>query len=131
MAKYVFQRVVNAETVKGLLEKELGTTCRLEVKKNRIEIVQDAVKGCALLVKEKDGKTICTGPYGYMPSGGLRAAIVIGALAPLFVIGLSVGYLVVGIGAIPAVILVLLMKVPSRDLVRRVAGIMERLVEGT
>ena len=94
----------------------------------RVEIVQNAAKGCFITTKEKDGKTICSGPHGFMPSGGLRVAIVLGFFALLFVIGLSMGYLVIGIGFIPAIIVMLLMKAPSRELVSKVSRIMARLV---
>jgi hypothetical protein len=126
MAKYEFDKIVTREEIKDLIQKELGPDFRMTVKPKRIEIVQSATKGCAVQVREKGGKTICRGPYGYMPSAGLRAAILIGAFAVMFLIGLSLGYFVVGIGFLPMAILFLLMNAPSRPLVKRVAGILEK-----
>jgi hypothetical protein len=57
----------------------------------------------------------------------LALAVVLSFFVLLFVIGLSMGYLVVGIGVLPMIVLFLLMKVPSQKLVKRVAGILEKL----
>lgn len=127
MAKFEFDRVVAGEELKGMVQEALGSGFRFALKKNRIQIVQDAAKGCVIQVREERGKTICKGPYGYMPSGGLRIAIILGAFVLLFIIGQAIGYLVFGIGAIPMIILVLIMKAPSQDLVRRVRGVLEEL----
>ena len=126
MAKFEFDRLVTAEEVKGDLEGALGAGYRYNVKRNRIEIVQDAAVGCIVVVREKHGRTVCIGPVGYMPSSGLRAAIIFGALVLLFLAGLAMGYLVIGIGAIPLILVTLIMKIPSRELVERVKKILER-----
>jgi hypothetical protein len=127
MAKFAFDKIVTGEEIGDIIQKDLGPAFRVEVKTNRIEIVQDASKGCAIYLREKEGRTICRGPQGYMPSTGLRVAIPIGAFVLLFVIGQSVGYLVVGIGVLPMIILYLLMKAPSQELVKRVAGILGKV----
>jgi hypothetical protein len=127
MGKFVFPKIVTTEELRGMFEKELGSAYRVTVKKNMVEIVQDAAKGCAIQTKDKDGKTICSGPYSFMPSPKLALAVVLSFFVLLFVIGLSMGYLVVGIGVLPMIVLFLLMKVPSQKLVKRVAGILEKL----
>jgi TPR repeat protein len=127
MAHLEFDRIVTGEELKGMVQKAFGSGFRLTLKKKRIEIVQDAAKGCVIQVREARGKTICKGPYGYMPSGGLRIAIILGAFVLLFLIGQAMGYLVIGIGALPMIVLVLIMKAPSQDLVKRVRGIVEKL----
>jgi hypothetical protein len=129
MAKFEFDRIVTIEEIKSMVEKALGSGFQIALKKNRIEIVENATKGCVIQVGEKQGRTFCKGPFGYMPSGGLRAALIFGALVILFLIGLAVGYLVVGIGAIPMIILILIMKAPSQELVRRVTGVLETLTK--
>ncbi|MDP2966548.1 MAG: hypothetical protein Q8N39_11040 [Pelolinea sp.] len=125
MAKFVFDKIVTGEEIKGIIQKDLGPAYRVEVKKNRLEIVQDASKGCYIFFQDKDGSTVCRGPSGYMPFGVLRVAIVLGALALLtLVFYRSENYLVLGIGAL---LLSLLLRAPSRELVKRVAGILEKV----
>ncbi|MCX6559475.1 MAG: hypothetical protein NTZ26_03070 [Candidatus Aminicenantes bacterium] len=127
MGKYAFDKIMTGEEIKDIIQKELGPAFRMKVKPKRIEIIQDATKGCAVQVRERDGRTICRGPYGYMPSDGLRAAIIIGGFAAMFILGLSLGYFVVGIGVLPMAVLLLLMNAPSRPLVKRVAGILGKV----
>jgi len=67
MARFVFDKIVTGDEIKGIIQKDLGSAFRVEVKKNRIEVVQDASKGCAILLREKDGRTSVE-PHGYMPS---------------------------------------------------------------
>jgi hypothetical protein len=128
--RFVFDKIVTPEKLREMLENEMGSDYRITVKKGRIEIVQDASSGCVIQTKDKNGKTVCSGPYGFMPSGGLRAALIIGVFALFFIIGLRMGYLVIGIGLIPLIILMLLMKAPSRELVSNVSDVMKRIVAG-
>ncbi|MCJ7519516.1 MAG: hypothetical protein MUO42_07595 [Anaerolineaceae bacterium] len=127
MAVFKFKRIVSGEEIKGIIQKELGSTFGVEVRKNRIEVMQDACRGCLFLFQEKDGQTISSRPVGYMPSGGLRAAIVFGATA-LFLLTYFLGKntFVRITGAIPMIFASLLMRLPSRGLVKRVAGILEK-----
>ena len=127
MAVFKFERIVTGEEIKEVIQKELGSTFSVEIRKNRIEVVQDASRGCLFLFQEKDGQTISSRPVGYMPSGGLRAAIVFGVTA-LFLLTYFLGKdtLVRIIGAIPMIFASLLMRLPSRGLVKRVAGILEK-----
>ena len=119
MARFVFNKIVTADEIKGLIQEGLGSGFRVEVKKNRIEVIQDASKGCTVLSREEAGRTSVE-LHGYMPSGGLRGAILLGTVVLLFSIGHSIaGYLAFGIGALPTIMLVL----PSQELVRRVVEI--------
>ena len=129
MASYIFDKVMTGEEIKSIIQKDLGSAFRVEVKKNRIEIVQDASKGCLFQFQEKDGSTVCVGPYGSMLSFRLRAAIVFGVCAlSLLAFFLSRGSLVVGIGAIPMIFApLLLIEAPSQILVKKVAGILEKV----
>ena len=64
---------------------------------------------------------------GYMPSGGLRAGIILGVMALLLIIGLQIGYIVIGIGVLPVLLALLLMKAPSRSLVGRIEEIIKEI----
>jgi hypothetical protein len=125
MAKFVFHNMMTGEEIKDTLQKDLGPAFRVELKKKRMEIVQDALRACAVQCRQVEGRTVCQGPYGYIPSAGVRSAIILGALAMLFVIGQIMGYLVIGIGVIPMIILMLIMKAPSQELVGRVTAILQ------
>jgi hypothetical protein len=129
MAKFEFDRLVTGEEIKGMIEKDLGSGFRVEVKKNRIEIAQDGLRGCFIQWREKEGRTICVGPSAYQPSVGLRTAVMIGPIVLLEIIAVSMGYLVVGI--LPAIVIgwiaFLIAGSLSRELVRSVAGILERI----
>lgn len=127
MAKYMFEKVLTAEAIKQMIEKDLGSTYQLKVIRNRIQIVQDAARGCALLVKEKDGKTICQGPHSFMPSVGLRIAIVLPFVVGFVVLGVMTGRTILaGLGPVLAFALGKAL-LRSGDLVGRVSGLMERL----
>jgi len=129
MAKFEFDRIVTGEEIKVMIEKDLGSGFRVEVKKNRIEIAQDGLRGCFIQWREKEGRTICVGPSAYQPSVGLRNAVMIGPMVLTEIIALSMGYLVVGI--LPAIVIsmvaFLIALSLSRELVKRVAGILERI----
>lgn len=122
MAKFIFNRIVSREEIKNILQKHLDSVFQVELKNNNINVVQDASKGRLVLSREKDGVTTIE-LSGYMPSGGLRAAIILGVMALLFIIGLQIGYIVIGIGVIPVLLALFLMKAPSRFLVRRIEEI--------
>ena len=126
MAKLVFKRIISLEEIKNILQKNLGSAFQVEVKNNHINVVQDASKGCLVLRREKEGSTTVE-LSGYMPSGGLRAAIILGIIVLLFIFGWQLGYLVIGIGAIPLILALLLMKIPSRSLVGRIEEIFKEL----
>jgi len=123
VAKFVFDKIVTGDEIKGIIQKDLGSDFRVEVKENRIQVVQDALRVVQFSCENKDGKTVCQGPYGDV-SIGLRLAIFLGAAVLLSLIGASMGYLVIVPGALPMIILALLRKAPSRALVARVAGIL-------
>jgi hypothetical protein len=126
MGKIVLNRIVTREEIMDILKKNLGPAFQIEIKKNSIQIVQDASKGCLVLNQEKDNKTTVE-LSGFMPSGGLRAAIIIGLLVLLFIIGWQIGYLIIGVGVIPFLLMFLLMKVPSRPLVIRIDEILRNI----
>ena len=126
MGKIVFDRILTREEITDILKKNLGSAFQVEIKKNSIQVVQDASKGCLVLYQEKDGKTAVE-LSGYMPSGGLRAAIIIGFLVLLFIIGWQLGFLIIGIGVIPFLLMFLLMKLPSRSLVSRIEEILRNI----
>ena len=53
MVNFEFDRIVMGEEFKSMMVKELGAEFRVEIKKNRIGIVQNAAKGCAIILWEK------------------------------------------------------------------------------
>jgi hypothetical protein len=128
MAKFVFDRIVTGEEIKGLIQEDLGTAFRVEVKKGRLEIEQDGSRGCTVQLRDKDGRTSAV-PAGYMPSPGLRAVMVLPVpLVMAFVLLQPFAPLVAGGAAALAVFIALsLMRAPSRQLVTRVSGILGRV----
>jgi len=124
MAKFEFDKIVTVEEMKNMIEKDLGSEFHVKVNNNRIEIKQDATKGCAIQLQEKDGKTICK-PYGYMPSGGIRLAITFPLIAGSVLVGFASGYVI--IGGLGPVLAILIMKAPSLELVERVSKFFEKL----
>lgn len=125
MARYVFDKVMTGEEIQDLFQKDLGSEYRIQVKRNRIEIVQDTTKACILVFKEKDGRTECGSPSGYMPLGIPRTAIIFGSFAFLAVIFYqSNNYLTLAIGAL---ILSLLMRLPSQSLVDKISEILRKV----
>lgn len=126
MGKIVFDRIVTQEEIMNILKKNLGSPFQIEIKKNTVQVVQDASKGCLVICQEKNKRTNVE-LTGYMPSGGLRAAIIIGLLVLLFIIGWQIGYLIIGIGVLPFLLMFLLMKVPSQSLVKRIEEILMKM----
>jgi hypothetical protein len=128
MAKFVFDKILTGDEIKGILQKGLSSDFRVEAKKNRIQVVQDALRGCVIKLRENDGKTTCRGPHGYVPSIWLRLAMCLGCLVLMFLMVQAQGNSFIWNGvmpfAIPFTILILLIKVPSRELVGRVEGIL-------
>lgn len=129
MAEFAFDKMVTGDEIKGILQKDLGSAFRVEVKKNRIDVIQDGLRGCVIKLRERDGKTICRGPGAYIPSGALRAVIIsviiIGEFAILFLFAVSMNYLFLLIAALAPYILMLLMNTQKH--VKRVAGILEKV----
>lgn len=128
MAKVEFEKVMTAVEVKDLLQKHLGSKYSIKITKKRIEVAQDSSKGCLILLTEKDGRT-SAGLAGYMPSGGLRAAITIPPFVIWFFLIFSLSqttnfFVIVMIGAMLPLILITIMKAPSQELVRRVEQIL-------
>lgn len=143
MAKYEFDRVVTGEELKGMVEKALGSGFWFAVKKNRIEIVQDAARGCIIQVREKDGRTICKGPYVYTPSVGIRI-VALGLVFLWCVVILTIirkyvskyvgedviGALLIIISAVLSAFLTArIMVAPSQKLARRVGEVLEELAK--
>jgi hypothetical protein len=125
MVRYAFGKVVTGEELRDIFQKELGSEYRVQVKRNRIEIVQDGTKACIIAFKEENGRTECSSPSGYMPLGLPRTFIVfagIGLLALAFY--QNNNYLILVIGAL---ILSLLMRLPSQSLVDKATEILHRV----
>ena len=128
MATFAFDRIVSLEEFAEILQKELGVGFDIEVtersRTSDVKVVQSMWMCCVLRVREKDGRTVCQGPFGFCPSStGARMAIIFGLLAVFIVIGLSMGYIAFPM-APAALIGLLIAKAPSRGLVRRVARIL-------
>lgn len=125
MVKFAFEKVMTGEELKDIIQKELGSEYRIQVKRNRIEIVQNTTKACLFVFKEKDGRTECSSPSGYMPLGLPRLVIIFASIAFLAVAFYqSNNYLVIVVGAL---ILSLLMRLPSQILVEKVTEILRKL----
>jgi len=125
MVKFVFEKIVTGEEIKDIFQKELGQSFRIQIKKNRIEIVQDTTKASIFIFKEKDGRTECSSPSGYMPLGLPRVAIIFASIVILSVAFYqNNNYLILGIGAL---ILSLLMRLPSQSLVEKVTEILRKM----
>jgi len=128
MANIVFEKTMKMGDIQALLRKDLDSKISVEIKKNRIVVVQDSSKGCIILLGEKDGRT-SAGLSGYMPSGGLRAAITIPPFVIWFFLIFSLSqttnfFVIVMIGAVLPLILITIMKAPSQELVRKVEQIL-------
>jgi hypothetical protein len=57
MVKFVFEKVMTGEDIKDIFQKELGSEYHVQMKGNRIEIVQDTTKACLFVFKENNGRT--------------------------------------------------------------------------
>ena len=125
MTEFAFDKMVTGDEIKGILQKDLGSAFRVEVKKNRIEVIQDALRGCVIKLRERDGKTICRGPGGYIPPGAFRVVIIIGALVLFFLFVVSMNFLLFLIIVLMPFISIPLMN--SQKHVKRVAGILEKV----
>lgn len=125
MAKVEFGKIIAIETIKELLEKELGPEFEIKIKKNRIVIVQDSTKGCSIRLKEKNGATICKGPYGSMPSFGLRMLYSLANIALIYYLIWNMGYIGIAISLLPSTLMVLIIRTPSLQLVNNVKDIIE------
>jgi len=128
MVRFAFEKVLTGEELKDIFQKELGSDYRVEVKRNRLEIVQDMTKACLLVFRENNGRTECSSPSGYMPPGVPRTAILFAAIG-LFTLAFyqNNNFLILLIGAL---ILSLLMRLPSQSLVDKVTGILRRAASG-
>jgi hypothetical protein len=125
MKKYLFDKAMTGEKLMAIFQKELGAEYRVQVKRNRIEIVQDTTKACLFVFKEKEGRTECSSPSGYMPLGLPRVAIIFAAIALLtLAFYQNNNYLILVVGAL---ILSLLMRLPSQPLVDKVTGILGKV----
>jgi hypothetical protein len=128
MATFAFDRIVSLPEFAEILQKDLGDGFDIEVVERRkisdVKVVQSKWICCVIRVREKGGRTICLGPFGFCPSSaGARIGIILGLLALFIVIGLSTDEIAFPI--LPASIIGLVIaKVPPRGLVRRVAGIL-------
>jgi hypothetical protein len=126
MTKYVFDRIMSGEEIRDMIQKELGLGFRVQVKINRIEIVQDASKACLFLFHEVDGRTECTNPSGYMPFGVLRIAVILVTLTLFFIVNVLTNNTSFIIFGLEALVIILLMRSPSQGLVKRVREILEK-----
>jgi len=125
MVRFVFEKILTGEELRDLFQKELGSEYRVQVKMNRIEIMQDTTKACLFVFKKNNGRTECSSPSGYMPLGVPRVAIIFAAVGLLtLAFYQNNNYLILVIGAL---ILSLLMRLPSQSLVDKVTGIMRSM----
>jgi len=116
---------MTGEELRDIFQKELGSEYRVQAKRNRIEIVQDSTKACVFAFKENNGRTECSSPSGYMPLGWPRTAIIFAAIGLLTLAFFqNNNYLILVIGAL---ILSLLMRLPSQSLVDKVTEILRRM----
>ncbi len=123
MVRFIFDKPLTGEEIRDIIQKELGSTFRVSIKKNRVEIIQDTTKACIFTFKRKESGTECSGPSGFMPLGLPRTATIIGSTALLTVVFYqSKNYLILGMGAL---ILALLMRLPAQSLVEKVTGILK------
>ena len=129
MAKFEFDRIVTGEEIKGIIEKDLGSAFRVQLNKKRVEIVQDGLRGCLISFEEKNGRTICKGPFRYIPSVGLRVATQFGPFVLVEIIALSMGYLFVGIfpACVLGTVVFVIVYSLSGELVKRVTGMLEKV----
>ena len=125
MVKFAFERVMTGEELRDIFQKELGSEYRVQVKGHRIEIVQDTTKACLFVFKENNGRTECSSPSGYMPLGLPRVVIIFAAIALLaLAFNQNNNYLILVIGAL---IISLLMRLPSQSLVDKVTEIFRKV----
>jgi len=125
MVRFAFEKVMTGEELRDIFQKELGSEYRVQAKRNRIEIVQDTTKACLIVFRENNGRTECSSPSGFMPVGMPRTAIIFAAIG-LMTLALyqNNNYLILVIGAL---ILSLLMRLPSQSLVDKVTEILRRV----
>ena len=125
MVKFAFDKVMTGEELRDIFQKELGSECRVRVKGHRIEIVQDTTKACLFVFKENNGRTECSSPSGYMPLGVPRVVIIFAAIGLLaLAFNQNNNYLILVIGAL---IISLLMRLPSQSLVDKVTEIFRKV----
>ena len=125
MVRFAFEKMMTGEELRNIFQKELGSEYRVQVKRNRIEIVQDTTKACLFVFKENNGRTECSSPSGYMPLGIPRVVIIFASIALLaLVFYQNNNYLIMVIGAL---ILSLLMRLPSQPLVDKVTEILQKV----
>lgn len=84
--KIYFGKIITPDELKQKLDKELKNKYKIVVKKNRLKIIQDNLKACTIALKEKNGKTICSGPYSIIPSPGIRIGIYLGFFVWFFIV---------------------------------------------
>lgn len=128
MAYINFEKIMTVEEIQALLRNNLGSKISVEIKKKRIEVVQDASKGCVVMLGKKDGRTFAM-ITGFMPSGGLRAVLTIIPFGIwfflLFSLAQSMNVLIIGLlGGLLPILLLTIMRAPSRELVSRVERIL-------
>jgi hypothetical protein len=109
------------------LEKQLKSHYIVTLVSNRVEVDQDGIHGAIVRLKYRNGRTIYSKPTGFMPSAGLRFIVIGGVLGLTFVLSLLMGYIMIGIGAIPLVAIILLMRLPSHKLVSEVTAAVQHL----
>ena len=128
--KIEFTAPINVGALAEALRGELDSSCRIEQKVARLVIVESPAKGCSVALRDSGPGTRCT-TFGMMPSILLRAALLVGLLATASAVATLIAgqfSLVVG-GAVPIVLLFLIMPLPSRDLMRRVDAALVRIAE--
>jgi len=125
MVRFAFEKILSGEELRDIFKKELGSEFRVQVKRNRIEIVQDSTKACLIVFRENNGRTECSSPSGFMPPGVPRIAILFAAIGLLTLAYFqNSNFLILLIGAL---ILSLLMRLPSQSLVDKVTEILRRV----
>jgi len=125
----MFDETISLDRFVAFIKDVFGKNYSVAVKKKQITVIQDSFRGCSILFNEQGGKIVVKGLYGFMPLGWFQAVVVLGIMAVFFVIGLSMGYIVTGVGLIPCAIMLVMMKLPSRSLVRKIQQALDGFAE--
>ena len=124
MSSIRLKKPTTLDALQALLRSSLSARCSVEVKGERLRVVENGAKGCSVSLLTREDQQVCH-VAGLMPSMALRAATFVGVM---LVFALSTSLIlgefniVVG-GAIPFLIVFFAVRLPSRDLVANVSAI--------
>ena len=131
MAKFILKESITIEKLKEIIKKELGSDYNIKLGEKRLTITEGSLKGCMIKHNIKSGRTICSGPYRFIPSVWFHLLILVGTLAVFSIImTLALGSFNIEFGgAIPLLLAFYLIRLPSKKISQRLVVIMKHLTD--